>query len=132
MFDNIKPIDTKWERRKKQLWIALAVFVVVAPILYYEFKNWPEERVAKQFMQAVVDGQFDEAYRIWQPLPSYPKADFMKDWGPQSEFGKISSFRITKSHERGTGVVITVEINGGKETRIWVEKKGKSLSYPPY
>lgn len=132
MFDNIKPIDQKWERRKKQLWILLAVLVVITPILYYELKNWPEEQVAKSFMQAVVESRIDDAYKIWQPAASYTKDDFLKDWGPKSEFGKISSFRMTRSHERGTGVIITMEINGAKEVRIWVEKKTKSLGFPPY
>ena len=131
MFDNIKPIDQKWERRKKQIWIAIVVFFVVAPVLYYEFKNWPEERVAARFFTTLQDQKYDDAYRLWNPAPSYTKADFLGDWGEKSPFGRIASFKITGSHAMGSGVRIVAELNG-KETRIWVEKKDHSLGFPPY
>ena len=131
MFDNIKPIDQKWERRKKQIWIAIAVFIVLAPVFYYEFKNWPEERAAKTFLTALEEGRYQDAYKLWNPGPSYSQTDFQSDWGAQSKYGKISSFTITHSHAMGTGVVITATLNG-QEARIWVEKKDKSLSFPPY
>ena len=132
MFDNIKPLDLRWERRKKQIWIALGVLMVVTPILYYQFKNWPEEQVAKRFLNALVEQRYSDAYTIWKPSPSYSQQDFLEDWGPKSPLGKVTSFQITKSHERGSGVIITVSLNDTKETRIWVEKKDKSLGFPPY
>jgi len=132
MFDNIKPIDPKWERRKKEIWIAIALFIVIAPILYYEFKNWPEEQAAKTFLAALQQQHYQEAYNLWHPASSYTMGDFQSDWGQQSSFGKISAFKITKSHERGSGVIITVTINDNKEARIRVEKKDKSLGFPPY
>src|SRR5258707_2104258 len=111
MFDNIKQIDPRWERRKKQIWIALAVLIVLAPILYYEFKNWPEERVAKSFLTALAEERYPDAYHLWNPGPSYTQQDFLADWGKASQYGKINSFRIKKSHELGSGVVITMPIN---------------------
>ncbi len=131
MFDNIKPIDPRWERRKKQLWIALAVFIVAAPALYYEFKNFREERVAAQFFTTLQEQKYDEAYRLWNPSPSYTKADFLGDWGDKSQYGKITEFQITKSHAMGSGVRIIALLNG-KEARLWVEKKDHSLGFPPY
>jgi hypothetical protein len=131
MFDNIKPIDQRWERRKKQIWIAIVVFIVVAPILYYEFKNWPEEHAAKTFLSTLQEGRYQEAYALWRPAPSYTMDDFQLDWGAKSSYGKINNFQITHSHERGSGVIITVTIND-KPARIWVEKKDKSLGFPPY
>ncbi len=132
MFDNIKPLDLQWERRKKQIWIALAIVIVLAPIVYYELKNWPEEQTAKTFLTALEQEQYQEAYTLWKPAPSYKLEDFLADWGKQSPLGKINNFKITKSHERGSGVIVTVSINENKEARIWVEKKDKSLGFPPY
>jgi len=131
VFDNIKPIDPKWERRKRQIWIGIAIFIVVAPLLYYQFKNWPEERTAKAFLTALEEERYPDAYRLWNPGPSYTMTDFQTDWGKQSPYGKISDFKITRSHAVGTGVIITALVNN-KETRIWVEKKDKSLGFPPY
>ncbi len=131
MFDNIKPIDPRQERRKKLIWIAVAVFVVVAPVLYYEFKNWPEEHVVNRFLAALQQEDYKGAYEIWSPGPSYRYEDFLRDWGKSSEYGKVSSFKIAGSHERGSGVVVTAQINQ-KEARIWVEKRDKKLSFPPF
>ena len=132
MFDNIKPLDPRWERRKKQIWIGIAVFIVVAPILYYEFKDWPEEQAAKTFFRDLQEQRYQDAYALWKPGPSYKQADFLGDWGPQSPFGKVNDFKITKSRSWGSGVVISATINGSKETQLWVEKKDKSLGFPPY
>src|SRR2546423_7032346 len=115
MFDNIKPIDPRWEKRKKLIWIALGVFIVIAPIFYYEFKNWPEEHAAKTFLTALSEERYPDAYHIWNPGPSYTQDDFLADWGKKSQYGKINSFHIKKSHELGSGVVITVAINGAHE-----------------
>ncbi len=131
MFEDIvKPIDPVWERRKKRLLIALAVVVVVAPILYYEFRNWSEERAVKRFLTALQQEDYQRAYELWKPAPSYRYQDFLRDWGKESEFGKVASFEITRTRDRGSGVVITARINQ-RETRIWVEKRDKSLSFPP-
>jgi 4-amino-4-deoxy-L-arabinose transferase-like glycosyltransferase len=130
MFDNIQPIDPRRERRKKQVWIGVAVLLVVVPALWWQFKNWPEERVAARFLEALQRGDYPGAYAIWQPAKSYVYDDFLRDWGPQGEHGRVNSFAITTSHERGSGVIVTAEING-KATLIWVEKKDKSLSFPP-
>jgi hypothetical protein len=133
MFDNIKPIDAKWERKKKLIWIGIAVFIVVAPILYYQFKNIMEERAAAQFFTTLQEGRYPEAYKLWQAGPSYSLEEFTKDWGDKSEFGRISGFKITGSHAMGSGVRVILTVSpSGKEARIWVEKKNKSLSFPPY
>jgi hypothetical protein len=133
MFDNIKPIDAKWERKKKLIWIGIAVFIVVAPILYYEFKNIMEERAAARFFTTLQEGRYADAYKLWQAGPSYSLAEFTNDWGDKSEFGRITSFKITGSHAMGSGVRVIATVSpSGKEARIWVEKKNKSLSFPPY
>jgi hypothetical protein len=131
MFDNIKPIDPRKERRKKQIWIAIGVFVLVAPILYYEFKNWTEERAVQHFLAALEQENYQGAYQIWGPGPSYHYQDFLRDWGKSSEYGKVQSFAISSSHAMGSGVVVTARINQ-KEARIWVEKSDKRLSFPPF
>ena len=131
MFDNVKPLDQRWEHRKKQIWIALAILVVIGPVMFWYLKNWPEEQVVRRFCRALEEGNYPAAYLIWKPSRSYRNEDFMTDWGPKSEFGKVTTWSLEGSHARGSGVIFTVKLNS-KETRIWVEKKDKSLSFPPY
>ena len=133
MFDNIKPIDPKWERQKKLIWIGIAVFIVVVPILYYEFKNLSEERAAARFFLTLQEAHYADAYKLWQAGPSYSLADFTVDWGDKSQYGKITGFKITGSHAMGSGVTIIATLSpSNKEARLWVENKDKSLGFPPY
>ncbi len=129
--DLVKPLDPRWERRKKQLLVTAAVVVLVTPVLYYEFKNWPEERAVKRFLATLQQGDYPGAYRLWKPAPSYRYEDFLRDWGQQSEYGKVTAFEITGSRVRGSGVVVAVMVNR-REARIWVESRDKSLSFPPF
>lgn len=131
MFDNVKPLDPRWERRKRQIWIAVALVVVLGPVMFWYLKNWPEEQVVRRFCRALENGNYAEAYIIWKPSRSYRHEDFLTDWGPKSEYGKITSWNIEKSRARGSGVIVTVTLNS-KEARIWVEKEDKSLSFPPF
>ena len=131
MFDHIKPLDPRAERRRRRLIAALAFFTLVGAYLYYEFKNYPEERQAKNFFQALQQRHYEEAYRIWQPTASYTFKDFLEDWGEQGIEGAIQEFHVTGSNERGSGVIVRVQINREKIVSLWVEKKDKSLSFPP-
>ena len=131
MFDHIKPLDPRAERRRR-LWIAaLAFLVLLSCYLYYEFKNYPEERQARRFLAALQQRNYPEAYRIWQPSPSYTYKDFLEDWGEKGVEGTVEQFHITGSNERGSGVVVRIRINRRKALSLWVEKKDKSLSFPP-
>ena len=131
MFEYVKPIDPKVERRKKALWIAIPLAVILGCYLYYEFKNYPEERAVSQFLQALEKQDYQQAYQLWQPSKYYSFGSFQQDWGPQGEEGPIRDYKITNSHERGSGVLVDVRLNGQKEISLWVEKSNKSLSFPP-
>ena len=131
MFENIKPIDPKKERRKKQLLIAIPLAAILVGFLYYEFKNYPEERAVSHFLQALEKQDYQGAYHIWQPSKYYTFQNFSQDWGPNGMEGRIQDFSIVKSHEKGSGVVVDIKLNGQKELSLWVEKSDKSLSFPP-
>jgi hypothetical protein len=131
MFDDIKPLDEKWERRKRQLIIGVPIFLAVCGYLYYEFKNFREERAVSHFMEALERQDYQEAYRLWQPSQYYTFKNFSEDWGPDGVEGVINDFDITNSRSRGSGVVVDVRVNGQKQIRLWVEKSTRSLSFPP-
>ena len=132
MFDHIKPIDPRAERRRRLLIAALAFLILAGAYLYYEFKNFREEAQAKRFFTALQQHNYEEAYKdIWQPTSSYAFKDFLEDWGENGIAGPVQEFHVTGSNERGTGVIVRVRINGNQDFSLWVEKKDKSLSFPP-
>lgn len=131
MFDHIKPIDLKAERRRRYVITVLAFVVLLAGFGYWHFRNFGEERRALHFFQALQGKNFEEAYRIWQPTAFYKFKDFMEDWGDEGLQGPVESFRIVRSRRRGTGVVVEVRVNRGENVRLWVERGDKSLTFPP-
>ena len=139
----------------KRILIAVLLLAALGLFLRWQFRYYGEKKAVRQFMEALVGGDYGRAYEIWQPTPSYSYQNFLQDWGEISPWGKIRSYEIVgvteklqdlllpgtggtnpRILERGegnsSGVVILVRINGIREPeRIWVEKKTKSLSFPP-
>jgi len=131
MFEQFKPLNPKTERLKKQLLIGIPLALVLAGYLYYEFKNYPEERAVSRFLAAVKQKDYQQAYTLWKPSKYYSFENFSQDWGPQGVQGAISDFDITNSRARGSGVLVYVKLNGQKDISLWVETSDKSLSFPP-
>ncbi|MCX6615593.1 MAG: hypothetical protein NTZ98_05775 [Acidobacteria bacterium] len=132
IFEDVnRPEVIRRERLVKRIIIGVIIGAIVAGFLYWELRDWPEERTAKRFLATLQRGDYQQAYRIWQPSSTYAFNDFLRDWGPNGEYGKVQSFKVVASQSSGSGVIVTADING-KEARIWVERKDKSLSFPPY
>ncbi len=126
------------------------VFVgLIAGFIAYQLRFHTEEGTLRHFMDAVVAGKMDEAYRIWKPSETYSFKDFLEDWGPEGYYGPIKSYRlehIEKNKPNASGVVATIELSPyqpfpddhdaakqskTKEVRLWVEFKDQSLGFPP-
>jgi len=105
--------------------------LVVAGLLYYRFRNYPEERAVARFLTTLEQGNYQEAYRLWQPSPSYSYQDFLGDWGAQGDYGKIREFEILGSKSKGPyTVVVTVKINNvSPPFDLIVDRQTKGLAY---
>ena len=115
-------------RRYLVLWILLAVGS--AAILFILFRNYSEERAVARFLTALEQGQYREAYQLWQPGPSYTFEDFLAGWGEKGDYGKIREFEILGSRSKGSNtVIVVVRINKGQATEILVDRKTKGLAY---
>lgn len=114
----------------------------------YVLRYHAEKKTVARFLDTVVRGDLQAAYRIWQPKPTYTFQDFLEDWGPQGFYGPVQSYRIAAAQRPrgGSGVIVVVELSplrtfpaeqddeGNrqmKEVRIWVEGRDQSLSFPP-
>jgi hypothetical protein len=114
------------------LLLLILVVLTVAGFLTYQFWNWREEHAVSNFLTAAEQGDFQKAYRLWQPVSSYSYQDFLHDWGPQGDYGKIRNFEILDSERRGNSVVVTVRINGVDPPLELVVDPGTSgLAYAP-
>ncbi len=122
------------ERRAKLIrWVSiLAVLVVCAvffgTILYtldypWQLWNWPSDHRVNVFLSDVQAQHWKKAYAEWNNDPKweqhpqeyrlYDFSSFMRDWGPQSDYGPIKSHKIIVAKRVGNGVIMGVDINGG-------------------
>ena len=112
--------------------IALAV-IVVGGAGYVAFRTYPEERAISRFLTTLQQGDYQEAYKLWQPSSTYSYADFLHDWGEQGDYGKIRSFKILGSQAKGSQIVIvTVSINEQPPRELVVDRKTKGLAFSPF
>ena len=127
--------------RREEILKALAVTLVVAVVgggvLYFLFKNYFEERRVSSFLATLQEENYPAAYRFWgcsveEPCRDYDYENFLEDWGPSSSIGHVNSFRLGRSAEVGTGVIIEVRINGQPQPELWVEKESKIVGFSPY
>ncbi len=136
--------DPSRERRKKLLAAGAVVLVIVLAAAGYRFRNWPEERIVDRFFAALQAKDYEAAYGIWladpdwkqhpDRNPNYLYSDFYRDWGPGGEWGLINTYRIERSENppHASGVIVEVVVNERvQKARVWVEKKDKTLTFPP-
>jgi hypothetical protein len=134
------------KERRRNIKIGLTVFLVLlAALLAWLYRYWPEERATDRFFTALEQREFEKAYGIWQndpawkqhpqKYPKYPFEDFYRDWGLGGEWGIVKNHKISASGEckgGSSGVVVEVIVNGRAEpARVWVEKSDKTMSFPP-
>jgi hypothetical protein len=120
---------------------ALIAIVVIAAATWFLW-DWPEQHRVNNFFSAIEAKDFNKAYGIWnndsswQQHPDqyklYNMEQFQKDWGPASDYGVIRSHQIEITKTVGNGVVMGVNINGGK-TPIFlrVDHKTKQIGFSP-
>jgi hypothetical protein len=115
----------------KYLPLIVVVVLVGSGLLGYRLWDYPEERALTRFLETLERGDYPTAYQLWQPSPSYTFGDFMHDWGPQGDYGKIRQFSILGSKSKGSQtVIVTVRINQvDPPLDLLVDRKTKGLAY---
>jgi hypothetical protein len=136
------------DKIRRYIITAIVFVALLVGAAWYLLRFHTEKRTVHHFLDTVVAGQMEAAYKIWNPSESYSFKDFTEDWGPQGYYGPIRSYRLedTEHLRDGSGVVVVVEVSPyepfpgdrdaaeqskTKEVRLWVEFKDQSLGFPP-
>jgi len=144
----LEPPPELQSKPRAVLYASLGVLVVSLIVLYFGFRYFPEKEAAEHFLDAVVAGDMNQAYKLWQPSQSYRMQDFVADWGPSGYYGPVKSYKIVSatSPSNSSGVIMTVavspfspmpDVNDAEKSgrtrfvNIWVDSKKKSFSFPP-
>lgn len=142
------PVDT--QRKPRALAFTVAACIVIAIIaVWFWLRFYPEKKAAENFFNAVVAGDMNRAYQLWQPGPSYKMQDFVADWGPTGYYGPVKSYEIMKARSpQGTTTSVEVRVaispfspmpgandpeksQKTKVVSVWIDTKDKSISFPP-
>ena len=115
----------------KWIVLALVIVVVVGCALTYRFWDYPEEHTVANFLTTLEQGNYEKAYHLWRPSSFYSYNDFMRDWGPQGDYGKIREFDILGSKSKGSRtVLVTVRINNVNPPLVlMVDRDTKGLAF---
>jgi len=124
----------------------LAFAILVALGCWYLLRFHSEKSAVRHFLDAVVAGNFQGAYQIWKPAPTYSYKAFLEDWGTDGYYGPIQSYRMENAIGRGSIVVVVVDISPyrpfpsnddvgkqvkTKEIRFWVNTNDDVISLEP-
>ena len=144
------PFNERRARTIRAVSIAAVVLVCATffgTILYtldfpWQLWNWPSDHRVNVFLSDVQSQNWNKAYGEWNNDPNwqqhpdrykmYDIHSFMRDWGPQSDYGQIKSHKIVVAKRVGNGVVMGVDINGGS-TPIFlrVDDASKEIGFSP-
>jgi len=128
-------IPKKSRAWKERLKVPLAIGLVLLVIggVAYKFANFREERRVGQFMQELIGGQYDVAYKDWEASESYTMKEFLEDWGKDGYYTKsMSESHIVDSNSKGGAVVVYVQMDNFKEpVALVVDKETLRLSFSP-
>jgi hypothetical protein len=131
--------EERREKTIKRLVLTAVVVVIAAGVLFLIFKNYRQERQVNRFFGMLSRQDYQAAYALWgctaaNPCRDYQFAEFMKDWGPQSEHADAKSFHITKTRSCGSGVIVTVDSGKGanqQEDKLWVQRDDLTIGFSP-
>ncbi|HKS80026.1 MAG TPA: hypothetical protein VJR23_00845 [Candidatus Acidoferrales bacterium] len=124
----------------------VAFIVAVSLFCWYTLRYHHQEKIAETFLNDVVAGNMQQAFSMWSHGPDYSFKDFMDDWGDNGYYGPVKSYHIDGIKDRGSGVVVVVELSPfqpfpgdrdiakhskTKEARLWVQFKENNVTEAP-
>lgn len=110
------------------------LLIILGGTIYVLCRNLPEERAVAHFLTTLEHGDFQEAYKLWQPSQFYTYQNFLHDWGDEGDYGRIREFKILGTSSKGSQtVMVTVTINNERPPlKLLVDHKTKGISYSFY
>lgn len=127
------------ERRRRLLagLGVLAVALVVALLLYFQFRDYRQQRRVREFLAELQAKNYQRAYEVWgctpaNPCPNYKPEKFLEDWGPQSPYADAGAADMDLVERCGNGVLVRVKFPKGEPVALVVERETNTLGFAPW
>ncbi|MFN3322266.1 MAG: hypothetical protein ACK5AZ_02120 [Bryobacteraceae bacterium] len=129
--------EERRERIIKRIALSVLLLAVMGGILYYNFRNYKEERQSRLFFERLQAQDYEGAYQTWGCTPDTPCRDysfekFMEDWGPQSPHADLTALSVKTSRSCENGIIQTATFASGDSVMLWVERSDLSLGFAPW
>lgn len=127
--------------------ITSLVFVALATAFCAYLLRYHKEKITvHHFLDAVIAGHMQEAYRIYKPSSMYSYKSFLDDWGYDGYYGPVKSYHIADITGRGPTIEIVVDVSPyqpfpddndvakqskTRTVRFWVQSSDQSLAIAP-
>jgi hypothetical protein len=124
------------QRNRLIKWIIIGCIaaVIIAVAAYIFFHDYPEQRIANNFLADVNNRNYQAAYRDWgctadHPCPNYDYTRFMQDWGPNKSVAP--PWRVQSVDSCKSFVTVNVQAQGSELQSLAVERDNHALSFAP-
>ena len=140
--------DPKADNRNRNIVIALgagiALLLILSVVGYVSgngwlFTNLPAKHRVNAFFTALEARDYAKAYDLYEhghPDSGYPLNRFTEDWTSHSPVnGPITEHKMDVSATDGTGflgtgIIVWVKVNGGKDVFMYVNKADGTMTWP--
>ena len=124
--------------RMVRLWlIGVPLALLLGIFLYFQFRDYPQHRQVKAFLDHLERRDYRGAYALWgctdaKPCRDYVFDQFLSDWGPQSQYANASQAKIAARKSCEGGVIEFVRFPSKPDVLLWVDRNDSVISYAPW
>jgi hypothetical protein len=129
--------DARREKILKRAFAIVAAVLVLGLVLYFQFRNYREERQIATFLELLKKQDYRGAYALWgcteaKPCPQYEFDKFMEDWGPKSPQANIDQARLGDTKSCDTGIIQFIQFPDTHEVQLWVQRSDRTIGFAPW
>ncbi|MEQ1949082.1 MAG: hypothetical protein ABL995_17960 [Bryobacteraceae bacterium] len=133
--------DARKERKVKRLVLSIIAVLILGAAAFFFFRNFPEERLVKQFFSLLKEKKYQDAYALWgctaqTPCRYYGPERFNEDWGPDGLYKNPDALKLNVVDACGDGplgeaVVFGYSYPGVEDFGLQVDRKTKFIGFAP-
>ncbi|MCC7155385.1 MAG: hypothetical protein IT161_12485 [Bryobacterales bacterium] len=129
--------DARRGRIIKRLILSVLGATAIGIILYFQFRNFGEERQASRFLSLLKKQDYQAAYRLWGCTPETPCRDyayekFLEDWGPKSPHADLSNLKVERTRSCDGGIIQILDFGKGDKVNLYVQRKDHVIGFAPW